>query len=49
MARWLPRLYWERIDASDCLSLDLSPMWAWEGLYFEWFDRGWLIFARVKG
>ena len=48
MNRWLPSIYWEPIPASDCLNLDLSPMWSWEGLYVEWFGHGWLICARVR-
>lgn len=48
MSRWLPSIRWESIPAGDCLNLDLSPMWPWEGLYVEWFGRGWLICARVR-
>ena len=43
-----PKVYWENIQAGDCLKLDLSPMWLWEGLYVEWFGRGALICARVR-
>lgn len=46
--KWLPSIKWEPIPSSDCINLDLSPMWSWEGLYVEWRGRGVLLIARVR-
>lgn len=45
---WRPTLRWEPIPAGDCIALDLSPMWPWEGLYFKWGAFGALFCARVR-